>query len=106
MPPESLSLIERYGSFGLVCVLFLGLVFYVGPKLLQFLEQQRTAFTDELKEERKARQDAHNRCEAGYAKHAEAMAQVTQALSKVTDRLERVEDRLEESPQRHDRRTD
>lgn len=80
MPPESITLIERYGSFGLLCVIALATLSGIGwgawyltarllPRVFEHLkgesderQKQRDAYTAELKvrDERAAKQHAES----------------------------------------------
>jgi hypothetical protein len=45
---DPLTLIEKYGSFGLVCVIFAWVALYLTPKVLELINNQRKEFLDAL----------------------------------------------------------
>ena len=81
IPTEVISVVERYGSFGLIVVMFFGFIFYVIPKTIKAFEDQRVAFTDELKAERTARSEAHEKCEDSHSRIADVFSE---AINKMT----------------------
>jgi hypothetical protein len=85
----ALSLVERYGSFGLLVVLFVGFTFYVIPKTIAAFREQSALFQTELKAERTSREEQHEKCEATHK-------QTTQVLGGMAAQIQRLADRTEE----------
>lgn len=103
MPPESLTLIERYGSFGLLCIIVLSLMVGIAaalrfvkndliPRAFDYLEKKDADHAAQL-----AKKDADHAAhlETRDAAQQEAMGKVAGALDKVCERLEKVEDRVD-----------
>lgn len=82
MPPTDLSLIERYGSFGLLCLLVLGFAFYVVPLAIRKLTDVVDKFDLALTAERKAREE----------QNAHFVGVLTTIQSEIARLSERVED--------------
>jgi len=112
LPEGALSLIERYGSFGLVCVIVIALIVGifaalrfvktdVWPKLMAYLEQKDAAHAAE-----REKKDAEHRAERAEADAAnrEALGRLTAAVEKQGAqldghgrRLDRIEDRIDDA---------
>lgn len=91
LPPESITLIERYGSFGLLCVIALATLTAIGwgawymttrliPRVFSHLdaeraerETQRSLFATELEKRDEAQQKMHEECQKTARQTAEVL---------------------------------
>jgi hypothetical protein len=75
----ALTLVERYGSFGLICCMVLGFTFYVIPKTITAFRDLAALFQEELKAERASREELS-------MKHTEVLTTLALQVQRLTDR--------------------
>ena len=85
MPPADLSIVERYGSFGLLVCLVLAFAFYVIPYCVRKFGEIVDKFDKALEAERNARTAHDDRANR-------TLSELTAAVTQLVDRVERVED--------------
>lgn len=96
--PTDLSLIERYGSFGLLAVLFLGFAFYVVPFAIKNIREICDRFTSALEADRKSREESDRAVRSAIHEQAVAMGAQTEAIRALVDRVEGLEDHVAGCP--------
>lgn len=87
-PAAALSLVERYGSFGLLVVLILGFAFWVIPAALARFKEITTTYSADLKAERESREAQHKECEATHRKTAEILSDLTAQIERMANRTD------------------
>lgn len=84
-PENDLSIVERYGSFGLLVCLVLAFAFYVIPYCVRKFGEIVDKFDKALEAERNARTAHDDRANR-------TLSELTAAVTQLVDRVERVED--------------
>lgn len=89
MPDQfPVTLIERYGSFGLVAVVLIWVGAWVVPRVMAAFRDLTAAFQGELKQERESRERQHKECEETHRKTADILSGLATQVQRMNDRTE------------------
>lgn len=85
MPPETITFVERNGSFALVTISIVWIGAWVVPRVLQAFRDLATLFREELMCERESHEKQHQECEEVHRKTAEILAGLTTQVERLAD---------------------